>query len=60
MKPFYVPFERDTNLHDQIYMHGRERKGRNGCNGMDGRIACKKPSGFKKLNETTTIGVKVQ
>jgi hypothetical protein len=27
---------------------------------MDGWIACKKPSGFKKLNETTTISVKVQ
>ena len=34
MKSFYVPFEHDTNLHDQIYMC-MEGKGRDGCNGMD-------------------------
>ena len=50
MKSFYVPFEHDTNLRDQIYIC-MEGKGWDGCNGMgwmDGWIACKKPSGFKK------------
>lgn len=33
MKSFYVPFEHDTNLRDQIYIC-MEGKGWDGCNGM--------------------------
>jgi hypothetical protein len=33
VKPFYVPFEHDTNLHDQIYIC-MEGKGKGGMDVM--------------------------